>query len=100
MKLRWWMVGYFIAMALVLLSPLASPSPDGLERVAEDKGFSNRAQGAPFSLIADYLVPGIQNTAMATILAGWIGVTIVFGVAFGLAVLLRRRSTPRSPERA
>jgi len=31
----------------VLLSPLASSSPDGLERVAEDKGFIDAAEAPP-----------------------------------------------------
>jgi len=31
------------AVALALLSPLASGAPDGLERVAEDLGFAGRA---------------------------------------------------------
>ena len=33
----------------------ASPSPDGLERVAEDKGFIEAAQDAPFEIIPDYV---------------------------------------------
>ena len=45
MRLKWWVAGYFIALAVALLSPLASGSPDGLERVAEDRGFLGRAAG-------------------------------------------------------
>ena len=33
--LRWAAVGLVIALAVTLLAPLASPYPDGLERVAE-----------------------------------------------------------------
>jgi hypothetical protein len=95
MKLRWWIVGYFLAMAVVLLSPFASGSPDGLERVAEDKGYIETAQDAPYQIIADYVFPGIANEAVATILAGWIGVTIVYLMIVGLAYLMHRRTAAR-----
>ncbi len=94
---RWWVVGYFVAVAVTLLAPLASGSPDGLERVAEDSGFIERAQDAPYAIIADYVVPGIQNEGVATILAGIIGVTIIYalvaGAMYGLYSLYRRRSS-------
>ena len=92
---RWWVLGYIVAVAVTLLAPLASGSPDGLERVAEDSGFIERAQGAPYAIIADYVVPGIQNEALATILAGIIGVTVVYvmvaGSLYGLFTLYRHR---------
>ena len=92
---RWWVLGYIVAVAVTLLAPLASGSPDGLERVAEDSGFIERAQGAPYAIIADYVVPGIQNEALATILAGIIGVTVVYvlvaGSIYGLFTLCRHR---------
>ncbi len=94
MKKSWWIVGLLLALGLAILSPLASPHPDGLERVAEDHGFIDRAQDAPFQIIADYLFPGIQNEAMATILAGLIGTLVMFGVGLGLARLLRRQPRP------
>lgn len=97
MNIRWWVVGYVIAVAVTLLAPLASGSPDGLERVAEDAGFIERAQDAPYAIIADYVVPGIQNEGLATILAGVIGVTVIYalvaGSMYGLYTLYRRRST-------
>ena len=62
---RWWVLGYIVAVAVTLLAPLASGSPDGLERVAEDSGFIERAQGAPYAIIADYVVPGIQNETLS-----------------------------------
>ena len=97
MGIRWWVVGYMIAVAVTLLAPLASGSPDGLERVAEDAGFIERAQDAPYAIIADYVVPGIQNEGIATILAGIIGVTVIYalvaGSMYGLYTLYRRRTT-------
>lgn len=84
----WWVVGLLIALALALLSPLASSSPDGLERVAADKGFLDIAEAPSYELIADYLFPGIENEAAATILAGLVGTVLVFGVGFALASLI------------
>jgi ABC-type Fe3+ transport system permease subunit len=91
MKWKWWIVGLLIALAVTLISPLASAWPDGLERVAEDKGFIEDAQDAPYEVIPDYVLPGIGNEALATILAGIVGALVVFGLAYGLGILLRRR---------
>ena len=87
MKLRWWVAGYVIALAVALLSPLASGSPDGLERVAEDRGFLGRAEDAPYGVIADYVFPGIENEALATILAGIVGTTVMYVLVAGAAYL-------------
>ncbi len=35
-RVKWWHVGLLLSLAVALLSPLASASPDGLEKVAED----------------------------------------------------------------
>ena len=91
MRLKWWHIGLLLALAVALISPLASSSPDGLERVAEDKGFIETAEDSPYSLIADYVFPGIGNEAAATILAGIVGTVILFGLTYGIARLLRLR---------
>ena len=95
MKFKWWIAGYMIAMALVLIAPLASPDPDGLERVAEDKGFIDEGSDAPYSIIADYVFPGIENETLATILAGWIGVTAMMVIVAGIAYIIHRRNSSR-----
>jgi hypothetical protein len=77
-----------VCLAVASLAPLASSSPDGLERIAEDKGFIDLAGESPFQIIADYVFPGIENEALATILAGIIGTIILFGVVYGLSWLL------------
>ena len=88
---RWWVAGYIVAVALTLIAPFASGSPDGLERVAEDVGFIDRALDAPYAIIADYQLPGVANEAVATVLAGVIGVTIVYMLVAGGAYLVHRR---------
>ena len=90
---RLWAAGYVIAIALVMLAPFASGSPDGLERVAEDSGFMSAALSAPYSIISDYQLPGVQNEAVATALAGVVGVTAVYLLVAGCAYLLHRRRT-------
>jgi cobalt/nickel transport system permease protein len=87
-----WIVGLVIAAALAVLSPLASAFPDGLEYVAEQTGFLDRAQDAPYSIIPDYIFPGVPDEAVATILAGIVGVVIVFAVAMAIAYSRRKRA--------
>lgn len=90
--MRWVWGGLAVALVLALLSPLASPYPDGLERVAEDLGFIERAQEPLYEVIPDYVFPGISNEALATVAAGIVGTLIVYGVAVGLAALFRRKA--------
>lgn len=88
----WWIAGLAIAaLVVVVLAPLASADPDGLERVAEDHGFLDTAGEALYSIIPDYAVPGLEGNA-STILAGLIGIGIVFAIMVGLGRLLARRS--------
>lgn len=90
---RWWLAGLGIAaLVVVLAAAFASPDPDGLERVAADHGFLDRAQGALYHLIPDYVMPGIGDPLVATAAAGLVGVVVVFGLVVGLGRLLRRRS--------
>jgi cobalt/nickel transport system permease protein len=73
----WIWAGGLVTLAVVFLSPLASADPDGLERVATDMGFINAGQSAPYSIIPDYMLPFLGETALSTIIAGVIGVLVV-----------------------
>jgi cobalt/nickel transport system permease protein len=86
-----WVGGLIIALGLAVASPLASAHPDGLEWVAEQKGFLDAAQAPVFEIVPDYVLPGVANQALATILAGMIGVLIVAGVALAVAYTRRTR---------
>ncbi len=80
-----------IFLALVL-SPFASQLPDGLERVADDKGFSEKEVEPSFSSpIPDYAWPHFKSEKLATSFAGVAGTLLVFGMGYGLAALIRRR---------
>jgi cobalt/nickel transport system permease protein len=87
----WSWVGLLIALGLVALSPLASGSPDGLERVAEDEGFLARGLDPVYEVLPDYTIPVIENEALTTIAAGAIGTVIVFGVTLAVARFRRHR---------
>ncbi|OGO23628.1 MAG: hypothetical protein A2144_01340 [Chloroflexi bacterium RBG_16_50_9] len=89
--MKWWHVALIILVLVVVVSPLASSSPDGLEKVAEDKGFLGLADGAPFQVVADYVFPGIDNEALATILAGLLGTVVIFGVVYGIGWMIKSR---------
>lgn len=75
----------------VLLSPFASGSPDGLEKVAIDQGFAGEASdhGLADGPLADYGVSGVGNERVGTGVAGLVGTLITFGVGLGLFALLR-----------
>jgi ABC-type Fe3+ transport system permease subunit len=91
-----WVVGLIIALALAIASPLASAYPDGLEWVAEQRGFLDAAQGPAYEIIPDYVLPGVPNEALATILAGIIGTLLVFGIAAAVAYSRRNRKAVQS----
>ena len=97
LKRYWWAIGLLLAVVVAVFSPLASSHPDGLERVAEDEGFIERARDAPYEIIPDYVLPGVANEAVATILAGVVGTLVVFGLVYALAWILRRRSRQAAP---
>jgi len=87
------LIGLTIALVLgIFLSPFASSHPDGLERVAEDKGFLEKGEIKPLftSPIPDYAWPGIANEGLATGLAGLAGTLIVFLLGYGLALALKQ----------
>jgi cobalt/nickel transport system permease protein len=86
--------GSMISLVLAVFSPLASSHPDGLEWVAEQKGFLNVAKDAFYNIMPDYAMPGISDPNLATIAAGILGAIIVFGVAIGIA-RMEKRSTIR-----
>jgi cobalt/nickel transport system permease protein len=88
----WIVVGILTSLAVLLLAPIASSNPDGLERVAIDLGFFQRGTEAPFSIFSNYTVPGLGNTSLSTLLAGATGALIAAGVAVLVVRSLRHPS--------
>ncbi|MFN2110046.1 MAG: energy-coupling factor ABC transporter permease [Anaerolineae bacterium] len=87
-----WIGGLLIVVALAILSPLASAHPDGLEWVAEESDFLGLAREPLYEIIPDYVVPGISNESLATILAGVVGALIVLAAVAGVAYARADRS--------
>lgn len=91
-RASWIAVGLALALAITFFSPLADPNPDGLEKVAEEKGFLDEGESPFYEILPDYTVPFIENEAATTIAAGVIGVLIVAGVGYGTGRANRRKS--------
>jgi len=101
MKLRYYLgllvVGIGIALLITFFSPFASSEPDGLEKVAENEGFIKEAEDAPYEVIADYVLPWVDNEDLGTILGGIIGVLIVAVIALAAAFVLWRLRAAQRP---
>lgn len=86
----WVVAGLILSLFVVLLSPLASADPDGLERVAIDAGFIHTAQSASYQVLPDYTIPFLGQSSLSTVLAGVLGMLVVAGLAWGIVLLTRR----------
>ncbi len=86
--------GLFIILILLLslITPFASSSPDGLESVAEEFGFT-QTDGIVL-LLDDYGINAINNNFLSTVLSALLGVTVV-AVMFNL-IINRRKSGKNS----
>src|ERR1700752_4623551 len=85
--------GLLVALALAFfVSPQASSKPDGLNKVAIDKGFADRerAHALADGPTAGYSVEGGDAGRLSTGVAGVIGVTVTFAVAGGLFLVVKR----------
>jgi hypothetical protein len=96
--MRWFTV-LALAVAVGLgtaFSPLASSSPDGLEKVAEQQGFLDRGRPAAVheqAPVPDYAFPGVEDARLATALAGFAGTLGVFLLGAGVVAVVRRPRT-------
>ncbi|MFH1474482.1 MAG: PDGLE domain-containing protein [Chloroflexota bacterium] len=87
----WWVAGLAIAGAIAVLAAFfASGDPDGLDRVAIDKGFGDVAQDPGFEILPGYSIPGLDGAA-STIVAGIVGIVVIFLLMLLLGRLLARR---------
>lgn len=100
-------LGAFIAAGLVVagalaffVSPGASTQPDGLERVAIDKGFDRQAKTHSLDDLptAGYGVKGVDDERLSTGVAGLIGVVLTFALGAGLVLVVRRSRREPTPD--
>lgn len=97
--------GLGVALVIaIFLSPLASQNPDGLDRVAQDLKFEDKAaentpaSQTPFAQVFDeYALKGVPEN-VATPLAGLVGTLAVFGLAWGIGKLTVRGGSDRENE--
>lgn len=94
-----WATGLIAALVLGFVSFYASANPDGLEKVAADKGIDEKVQehGAADSPLADYGVKDVGNARVSGGLAGVIGVGVTVAVGSGVFWAVRKRRTPETP---
>lgn len=90
--------GLAVALALAFfVSPHASSSPDGLEKVAGARAIDvgTRPHAVADGPLADYAIHGVDDPAQSTGLAAIIRVAATFLFATGGFALLRRMATRR-----
>jgi cobalt/nickel transport protein len=96
MKQRNFLISGFVASLFLagVVSFYASSSPDGLEKVAQDIGFSETAKENTNAdgVLADYGVKGVDNERLSVGAAGVIGVIATGVISTGLFMLVRRKS--------
>ena len=93
-KVRGWLVPV-VSILLIsgVLSLFASAWPDGLEKVAENVGFINLAEQVRVVVptpLADYEIKGLGQ--IGTSIAGLVGSTACFTVAFGIAKVMKPKN--------
>jgi len=92
-----------VLLALVLagvVSHYASDRPDGLTRVAADKGIEPRQQDTPAdgSPLAGYDAKGVDGNRLGGAVAGVTGVVVVLAFTGGVTYLVRRRRSGAARE--
>ncbi len=99
---RVWLAGLAAALLCAgVVSFYASASPDGLEKVAHDKGIDAKEEdhAAKDSPLADYGVKDISDARLSGGLAGVIGVGATLAVGSGVFIVVRRRRATAESER-
>jgi hypothetical protein len=84
-----------IMFFLAVFIPLASSSPDGLERVVENFGIQ---EATPIwnGIMSDYTIAAIANPYISTLLAGILGTLIVLVSTYLLGLVIGTKKKPVS----
>ncbi len=88
--------GMLVALVFAaVVSQFAVGNPDGLEKVAEDRGFIDSAEEHSLGdfIFADYATDGISNEALSLGVAGIVGTVVTLLVAYGLFMGVRETRT-------
>ena len=94
--------GLLVALLLAgVASYYAASAPDGLNRVAQDKGFaSTEEQRNDVTPLADYETAGVDDDRLSGGLAGVVGCVAVLALVGGLTRVLRARARPGEASRS
>jgi uncharacterized BrkB/YihY/UPF0761 family membrane protein len=92
-RYRWAIAGLLITvLVVIILAPLASSHPDGLDRVSQDQGFAEQRKDSSYSFLPGYSVPGIDDERATVIISGLIGVAVVFVLTMAFGAYVRHQS--------
>lgn len=87
---NWVVLGLVLALGVAAFSPLASPDPDGLEKVAAQYNFLDKATAPLYNLLPDYTIPFISNQTLSGLVAVVVGTLCVFGVSYFIGRVQRK----------
>lgn len=88
---RWFKIS--LAAILIILAvflPLASTSPDGLERVAKQLGMPE-VEPIYRAIMYDYFAPFVENEYLSTLVAGVFGFFLVLLATWGVGKAIKKR---------
>ena len=81
-----------IIVGLIVLIPLASSEPDGLEKTIESLGIEEE-ESSFSTVMPDYNVQGIQDPLTSTAISGIIGIFLILGIGLVVGKHLSKRSS-------
>jgi len=85
-----------VCLILAILSPfIASSNPDGLEKSAQNLGVPG-TESTIHSPFQDYTIGGLGK--IGGIVALFIGILVTLGIAWLVAILIRRKKPPEASE--
>lgn len=87
------------ALLVIFLAPFASRHPDGLEKIAQEEGLSEKEKSLLPAVIPGYSLPGIKNEKISVVIAGILGVVVVFFTVYLLGVLIKKIPAFRQAEK-
>ena len=80
-----------VIVGVVILLPLASAYPDGLETVAQNAAVKE-PQRLWHGLMPDYSLPAIENPYFSTLASGIAGISLVLVLAYLVGVASTRKN--------
>ena len=85
--------GLGLIVLLGIMAPfLASSEPDGLEATLEQAGTLESEDTNTYeSPMPDYSLPFLGNSPISLIVASVIGILVVFGLTYGVLLILKKR---------